>query len=149
MRSILPFIDVAIGTEEEFYAALMPDPEIVMSGGAVPEERHDELNDRVHGLLDSGPSAVALKRGSRGVSILLDGNRLDVPGFPVEVVNTVGAGDAFAGGLIRSRLTGLDWWEAARFANACGAIEVTRHGCASAFPTEPEIEAFVAEHGGW
>ena len=69
-------------------------------------------------------------------------------GWSVEVVNTVGAGDAFAAGLIRSRLGGWDWYRSARFANACGAIEVTRHGCSAAFPTEAEVTEFAETHGG-
>lgn len=148
MRSIMAHVDVVIGTEEEFYAALMPDPEVIMNGGVVPAPRHDELDDRVAALLDRGPAAIALKRGPRGVSILLPDAHLDVPGFPVDVVNTVGAGDAFASGLIRSRLAGWDWKESARFANACGAIVVTRHGCAAALPTEDDVMAFATAHGG-
>jgi 5-dehydro-2-deoxygluconokinase len=149
LREVLPLTSVAIGTEEEFYAALMPDPTPVMDGGHVPEAEHAHLDRRVEALLSDGVQAIALKRGPRGVTILTNGDRLDVPGFPVEVLNTVGAGDAFASGLICSRLRGLDWWAASRFANACGAITVTRHGCASAFPTEDEVEAFVADQGGW
>jgi 5-dehydro-2-deoxygluconokinase len=149
MGRLFPLIHVAIGTEEEFYAALMPDARPILSLDAVPEDAHDELDARVAGLLEQGVEAIALKRGPRGVTILTAGDRLDVPGFPVEVLNTVGAGDAFASGLIRSRLRGLDWWDSARFANACGAITVTRHGCSSAFPTEDEVESFVASQGGW
>ena len=149
IRRVFPLVDVAIGTEEEFYAALMPDPRVVLAGGEVPEGERTELDARVAGLLERGIDAVALKRGPRGVSILTTGDRLDVPGFSVEVLNTVGAGDAFASGLIRSRLIGLDWGASARFANACGAITVTRHGCASAFPTLGEVEAFVSSRGGW
>jgi 5-dehydro-2-deoxygluconokinase len=148
MRSVLPFIDIAIGTEEEFYAALMPEPQAVMAGGPVPADDHAALDERVSGLLDMGVTAVAVKRGPRGVSILLGSERIDVPGFPVDVVNTVGAGDAFASGLIRSYLAGWDWRRAARFANACGAIEVTRHGCSAAFPTEAEVMSFAEHHGG-
>jgi 5-dehydro-2-deoxygluconokinase len=149
MRPVFPMVDVAIGTEEEFYAALMPDPGPVLAGAAVPEGERGELDARVADLLEQGMKAIALKRGPRGVSVLTGVDRLDVPGFSVEVLNTVGAGDAFASGLIRSHLRGFDWWASARFANACGAITVTRHGCASAFPTEDEVEAFVATNGGW
>lgn len=148
VRSILPLIDVVIGTEEEFYAALMPDPGVVLAGGHVPDVDHGELDDRVAEVLAHGVSAVVLKRGPRGVSILLPDGRHDVDGFPVDVVNTVGAGDSFASGLIRSRLAGLDWPRAGRFANACGAIVVTRHGCSVAFPTEDEVFAFTEGHGG-
>jgi 5-dehydro-2-deoxygluconokinase len=149
MSRVFPLVDVAIGTEEEFYAALMPDPASVLAGGAVPDAERNELDSRVVELLGQGIAAIALKRGPRGVSIVTRNERLNVPGFEVEVLNTVGAGDAFASGLIRSRLLGLDWWTSARFANACGAITVTRHGCASAFPTVEEVEAFVAAKGGW
>ena len=148
MRSVFPLVDVVIGTEEEFHAALMPDPGAVMAGGQVRAEDHAELDERVADILAHGVSAIALKRGSRGVSILLPDHVLDVEGFAVDVVNTVGAGDAFASGLIRSRLGGDDWRIAARFANACGAIVVTRHGCSRAFPTEAEVSAFAESRGG-
>ncbi len=145
MREVIPRCDVVIGTEEEFYAALADDPTPVLAGGSVPDGDHAELDRRVEALLGAGPQALVLKRGPGGVTVLQAGERLDVPGFPVEPVNTVGAGDSFASGLIRSRLAGLGWRESARFANACGAITVTRHGCAVAFPTEAEVEAFLAE----
>ena len=148
LRPVLPTTDVVIGTEEEFYAALMPDPSTVMDGGPVPDEDHDTLDQRATALLDEGVSTIVLKRGPRGATVVTADERLDVDGFPVEVVNTVGAGDAFASGLIRSRLTGLGWYESVRYANACGAIEVTRHGCASAFPTHDEVMTFADERGG-
>ena len=66
-------------------------------------------------------------------------------GYPVEIVNTVGAGDGFASGLIAGWARGWDWERAARFANACGALVVTRHGCARALPTWHEVEQFIEE----
>ena len=147
IRSLLPRVDVVIGTEEEFYAALMPDPGAVMGGGSVPADAADELDRAVTGMLDAGPRVVVLKRGDRGATLVLGDDRIDVPGFPVEVRNTVGAGDSFAAGLIRSRLVGLDWEAATTFANACGAIVVTRDGCSAAFPTEGEVLAFLREQG--
>jgi 5-dehydro-2-deoxygluconokinase len=149
IRNVISMVDVAIGTEEEFYAALMPHPEAVINGAPVPDGEHAELDARVDELLRQGLSALVIKRGARGATVFLANDRIDVPGFPVEVLNTVGAGDAFAGGFIRSRLRGLDWYDSVRFGNACGAITVTRHGCAAAFPTQDEIEAFVAHRGGW
>jgi 5-dehydro-2-deoxygluconokinase len=71
-----------------------------------------------------------------------------VPGFPVEAINTVGAGDSFASGLITSRLRGEDWYHSCRVGNACGAITVTRHGCAVAFPTREELSEFITTNGG-
>ena len=149
LRTVLPLVDVVIGTEEEFFAALASDPDDVVAGEDIAPSESDRLEELLHTVLAAGiVDTLALKRGSRGVTILTASDRLDVPGFPVEIVNTVGAGDAFASGLIWSRLQGWDWYPSARFANACGAIEVTRHGCAAAFPTEPEVEAFANARGG-
>ncbi len=75
--------------------------------------------------------------------------RIDVPGFPVEVYNILGAGDAFASGLLYGVVRGWDWYKAARLGNACGAIVVTRHGCANFMPTNEEVMAFVERHGGF
>ncbi len=72
---------------------------------------------------------------------------LHVPSLNVAVVNTVGAGDAFAAGLIASRLQGASWEEAARFANACGAIVVSRPGCSQALPFQDEVKQLLAEKG--
>lgn len=144
ITSILPRIDVLIGTEEEFFAAFMPDPAPVMAGEPIDASRLPELATTVSDLLDERPGVIVTKRGPRGVTVQSAEGSIDVPGFQVEVVNTVGAGDSFAAGLITSRLNGLDWEDAARFANACGAITVTRHGCSSALPTYSEVEAFLA-----
>ena len=66
-----------------------------------------------------------------------------MPGFAVEVLSVLGAGDAFAAGLITGRLRGLDWTESARLGNACGAIVVTRIGCANFTPTWDEVRALM------
>ena len=149
LRSVLSMVDVVVGTEEEFYAALGSDPDAVMDGAAITGEWQAGLEDALDELVASGTvETVVLKRGAHGATIFAKSERRQVPGFPVEVVNTVGAGDAFASGLIRSRLVGWDWYESARFANACGAIEVTRHGCSAALPREEEVTSFADEHGG-
>lgn len=149
MRDVFKLCDVVIGTEEEFYAALMDDPDTVMDGRAVPTERHGELDAAINASFDLGPDVVIVKRGPVGASVTTPHGRRDVAGFPVEVVNTVGAGDAFASGLIARRLQGDGWERAVRYANACGAITVTRHGCSVAFPTHDEVESFVDDRGGW
>ncbi len=73
----------------------------------------------------------------------------DVPGFPVEVANILGAGDAFAAGALYGFVQGWDWYKAARLGNACGAIVVTRHGCANFMPTYDEVMSFVEGRGGF
>lgn len=148
MRRVLSEVEVAIGTEEELYAALTPDPQELARGQALADAQHDEVLAAIDALVQGGDSAatVILKRGPRGASIFDSSGTIDVPGFPVDVVNTVGAGDAFASGLISKRLAGWDWPDSLRFANACGALVVTRHGCASALPTEPEVQALIDSH---
>jgi 5-dehydro-2-deoxygluconokinase len=93
-------------------------------------------------------TTFVVKRGSKGVTLYNGSDSVDVEGFAVEVVNTVGAGDAFASGLIFGRLQGWDWSRAARFANAYGAIVVTRHGCAKAMPSRDDINEFIRRRGG-
>lgn len=146
IRDILAHVDVVIGTEEEFHEALSDQPDQVMARGAeLTEAQHNEIDAKLTALVaGGGPSLAVLKTGAAGVVLIEAAGRTPVSGYPVEVLNTVGAGDAFAGGLITKRLQGWDWPDAASFANACGAIVVTRHGCASAFPTEDEIVAFLA-----
>ena len=78
-----------------------------------------------------------------------DGENLEVPTFKVEVLNVLGAGDAFAGGFMYGYLKDWDFYRAARMGNACGAIVVTRHGCANFMPYEEEALGFVEEKGGF
>ena len=65
------------------------------------------------------------------------------------VLSVLGAGDAFASGFLFGFLQEWPLERAARMGNACGAIVVTRHGCANFMPTRDEVEAFVASRGGW
>ena len=98
--------------------------------------------DRVSGVL-------ALKRGIRGCTLWVDGERVEGAPYPVEVVNVLGAGDAFASGFFKGLISGWDWTRTARFANAVGAIVVTRHGCSPDMPTVEEVESFIEKQGGY
>ena len=71
------------------------------------------------------------------------------PSYLVEVCNVLGAGDAFASGFLYGYLKGWDWYRSARMGNACGAIVVTRHGCANFMPYEKEALTFVEAQGGF
>jgi 5-dehydro-2-deoxygluconokinase len=141
----IPTVDVVIGTEEEFYAAVMPTPERTMRGQRVPEDERNDLENAISRVRVSPSQTFVIKRGQRGATISSADGSMDVRGFAVDVINTVGAGDAFASGLIRSRVKGLDWRESVHFANACGAIVVSRHGCSAAFPTQSEVDDFLAQ----
>lgn len=149
LREVLPLVDVLIGTEDEYHAALVPDVDALVRDAPLSEADHAALDGRLDALVGEGTVAtVVIKRGPRGVTLVTPAGREHVPGFEAEAVNTVGAGDAFAAALIRGRLAGWDWWRSTRFASASGAIQVTRHGCSAVFPTAAEVAAFADEQGG-
>lgn len=147
MNRLLPFIDVVIGTEEEAYALLGSAPETVFGGVRLTAEQITEMEALIPPFLaQSREHTLILKRGARGATVLAPGMpAIDVAGFPVTVLNTVGAGDAFAGGFIYGRCQGWDWPASVRFGNACGALVVTRHGCAAAMPRPEEVRTFMQE----
>ena len=150
-RSVLRLVDVAVGTEDEINAAVLRDESQM-------ELTHSQVSDtKVEGdtraaialMLGMGPEAVVEKIGPEGARVhLRDGEVIEAPGFPVEVTNILGAGDAFGAGFIYGYVNGWGWRRAARLGNACGAIVVTEHGCANFMPTMGEVEAFVAGYGG-
>ena len=151
VRSVLPLVDVVIGTEDEINAVMLRD----VSQMRLTHSQHSDT--RVQGdtqraiayMLSKGPKAVVEKVGSRGARIHLpSGEVIDAPGYPVEIYNILGAGDAFGAGFIYGYVNGWDWRKAARLGNACGAIVVTKHGCANFMPTYDEVMAFVNERGG-
>jgi ribokinase len=98
-------------------------------------------------LLATGPRAVVLKRGKRGALLLTADGERHVPAFPVTVVDTTGAGDAFSGTLAVAVAEGLPLEQAVRRANAAGALAVTRFGTMPAMPTRQEVDAFLAQPG--
>jgi 5-dehydro-2-deoxygluconokinase len=104
--------DIVIGNEEEVDAAQVTD---------VP--------------------TLVLKRGERGATVFEGGEETDVPGFPVEVVNGLGAGDAFAAALGQGLLNGLPLAEAVRRGTVAGALVASQLACSEAMPRLVEIEA--------
>jgi 5-dehydro-2-deoxygluconokinase len=64
------------------------------------------------------------------------------PGFPIEIFNVLGAGDGFMSGLLKGWLDGEAWPTALKYANACGALAVSRHGCTPAYPSWEELQFF-------
>jgi len=151
-RALLPSVSIAIGTEEEVLATMLTDPEqitIKHQQISAPEIRGD-LSASIQGILELGVDALIVKRGSDGATYFLpDGTSKDVPGFPVKIVNVLGAGDAFATGFIYGQLKGWDWYKSCRMGNACGAIVVTEHGCANFMPHEQQTLDFIEAKGGF
>ena len=146
IRSILRNIDIAIGTEEEIKAVSLieaADISIANSQISNPNIKGD-MNTAITTILNAGTKALVVKRGSDGAEIhLKNGKVIHAPPYPVEIYNTLGAGDAFASGFIYGILNGWNWKKSARLGNATGAIVVTRHGCANFMPTIDEVNDFI------
>jgi 5-dehydro-2-deoxygluconokinase len=143
ISSILPLVDIVVGTADEFERVMPKD----FSRKADNDDRFAEI---VTAILSAGPETLVIKRGAESTIVYSQsGEKLAVPTFPVDVCNVLGAGDAFAGGFLYGYLKGWDLYRAARMGNACGAIVVTRHGCANFMPYEREVLAFINDRGGF
>nr|WP_258037323.1 MULTISPECIES: 5-dehydro-2-deoxygluconokinase [unclassified Streptomyces] len=101
-------------------------------------------------LLDRGVELAVVKQGPAGVlAVHRDGSRAEVPPHPVEVVNGLGAGDAFGGALCHGLLAGWELETIMRYANAAGALVASRLSCSSAMPTPPEVAELLGEAGAY
>ncbi|MGJ7383657.1 ribokinase [Morganella morganii] len=96
-------------------------------------------------LHDKGIGQVLITLGSRGVWLSVNGEGRRIPGFKVNAVDTIAAGDTFNGAYVTALLEGKPADEAVRFAHAAAAIAVTRRGAQPSVPWRREIDAFLAE----
>jgi 5-dehydro-2-deoxygluconokinase len=143
-------VDIALGTAEEVMAAAGTGIPRVQDAQMSSPQVEGDLEGAIVKLLDFGLEALVVKHGARGAQVhLRDGKVVSAEPFTVDVLNVLGAGDAFAAGLIYGIHQGWDWKRCLRMANATGAIVVTRPGCANFMPTESEALAFVDAEGGW
>jgi 5-dehydro-2-deoxygluconokinase len=156
LRSALHLVDIVLGTEDEINAAMLTDPnQIRLTHSQVSDARvGGDIDAAIKALLALGPRVLLEKRGAAGSRVHLASpggppTQIDAPGFPVEVANILGAGDAFASGVLYGYIKGWDWYKAARLGNACGAIVVTKHGCANFMPMYDEVMAFIEQHNGF
>ena len=136
LKTVLPDCDLIVGTEEE----------IMIASGA------DDCLSALKTIRALSPATIVLKRGAMGC-IVYDGPISDNledgivgKGFPIEIYNVLGAGDAFMSGLLRGWLGGESFETAATWANACGAFAVSRLLCAPEYPTFEELQFFL-KHG--
>ena len=151
VRALLPKVTIGIGTEEEIKAATLIETSKVSIKHqqiSAPEIEGD-LNESVHALMQLGMDTLIVKRGSDGASIYKSNGMQQVPGFMVEVLNVLGAGDAFASGFIYGFLQGWDVYKACRMGNASGAQVVTQPGCANFMPYLQESLDFIEANGGF
>ncbi|WP_192254104.1 bifunctional 5-dehydro-2-deoxygluconokinase/5-dehydro-2-deoxyphosphogluconate aldolase [Mesorhizobium silamurunense] len=136
LKTVLPDCDLIVGTEEE----------IMIASGA------DDCLSALKAIRSLSPATIVLKRGAKGC-IVYDGPISDDleggvvgKGFPIEIYNVLGAGDAFMSGFLRGWLGGESFATAATWANACGAFAVSRLLCAPEYPTFEELQFFL-KHG--
>lgn len=99
-------------------------------------------------LLDLGVELAIVKQGPEGVLARTAEGVFGVPPIEVEVVNGLGAGDAFGGALCHALISGWDAERAIRYANAAGAIVASRLACADDMPTRDEVEALLERSAG-
>jgi 5-dehydro-2-deoxygluconokinase len=133
LLGILPRFDLVVGTEEEF---------MIAGGGA-------DLVGSLRAVRSVSSAVLVVKRGALGCAVL----EADIPdtleqafnfcGQQVEVLNVLGAGDAFMSGFLKGWLNNDDYTTCCRYANACGALVVSRHACAPAMPSPAELEYFL------
>jgi 5-dehydro-2-deoxygluconokinase len=151
IRAILPLVDIIIGTRDEINAAMLDDPrKMSLSHSQVSDTKVEGDSRRnIERMLENKLEAVVEKIGSEGAKIHMPSGEIVIAGgFPVEIYNILGAGDAFGGGFIYGYINGWSLYKSARLGNACGAIVVTKHGCANFMPTFDEVMAFVEAYGG-
>jgi 5-dehydro-2-deoxygluconokinase len=151
VRAILPKVKIAIGTEEEILAAtLQSADQVQISHQQISAPKiNGDIEASIQKIIKSGPELLIVKRGSKGATIYYkDGKTQDVPGFPVDILNVLGAGDAFASGFIYGYLQGWDIYKSCRLGNASGAWVVQKSGCANDMPYQDELMQFVEFRGG-
>jgi len=135
-QTVLGDCDLIVGTEEEV---------LIAAGEA-------DIGSALRTIRSLSKAVIVLKRGPMGC-IVYDGpipddleNGIVGKGFPIEVYNVLGAGDAFMSGFLRGWLTGEAHAVSATWANACGALAVSRLLCAPEYPSWEEL-AYFLEHG--
>jgi 5-dehydro-2-deoxygluconokinase len=131
-REALKHATVAVGNQEEVEVAV---------GTGDPYEASAAL-------LDLGLELAIVKRGPEGVLARTAEGLVEAPPIEVDVVNGLGAGDAFGGALCHALLSGWDPERTIRFANAAGAIVASRLACADDMPTEKEVEELLERSAG-
>lgn len=136
MRPVLADCDLIVGTEEE----------VLVAAG------ESDLLQALKTIRAVTDATVVLKRGAKGC-IVYDGPIGDDleqgivgQGFPIEIYNVLGAGDAFMSGFLRGWLKGESHHTSATWANACGAFAVSRLLCAPEYPSWTELDYFL-KHG--
>jgi len=151
-KSILPLVNIVVGTEEEILATnIKSKSQINITDQQISSPKiKGNLSKEIENILSCGIETLIVKRGDKGVTIYKsDGSSNEIDGFPIKILNVLGAGDAFASGFIYGYLKGWDLIKSCRMGNACGALVVLQPGCANFMPTLKETLEFVNKKGGF
>ena len=127
----LEYVTVAVGNKEECEVAV---------GETDPMRAADAL-------LDRGVELAIVKQGPKGVLAKTKSETIEVPPYFVEVVNGLGAGDAFGGALCLGLLEGWPLRKILEFANVAGALVAGKLECSTAMPTRDEVENVLRQFG--
>jgi 5-dehydro-2-deoxygluconokinase len=137
-QEIQPFLadlDLIVGTEEE----------VQICAGKSVADSAETLESCLTAIQQQSSATIVLKRGADGCEVYSpeSANPVSARSFQIEVLNVLGAGDAFMSGFLRGWLRKESLETCALYGNACGALVVTRHGCSPAAPSFAEIEYFI------
>lgn len=127
MREALPHVTIAVGNETEVEVAI--------------GER--DARAAAAALLELGVELAIVKRGAEGVLAATGSSVIEIPPVRLEVLNGLGAGDAFGGALAHALVHGWTLEAALELANAAGALAASRLACADDFGTLEEIESVL------
>lgn len=141
----------AMATARPYYAAALAHATVAVGNADECEVATGEREPlaAAWALLDAGVELAVVKQGPKGVlAVHRDGTTAEVPPVEIEVLNGLGAGDAFGGALCDGLLAGRSLEAALRYANAAGAIVASRLSCSAAMPVPAEIEGLLGGSGG-
>ena len=133
IENLMPLVDILIPSEEF---------SLKFTGCATAEEAAVKLQEAYH------PEVLIITQGSKGGFIWDDQKAVRYPVFPVDAVDSNGAGDTFHGAFLAARIRGMTVEEAATFASATSALKCTRVGAQEGIPDFEEVLAFMKENKG-
>ena len=149
LRSFLQFVDIVFGTDEELLALMLEkkgDLNISNQQMTAPEIKGN-VQKAINFVLQQNIELLVVKSGAQGCTLHYPNlSQTKIAGFPVKVLNVLGAGDAFAGGFLYGLVNGWEHEKSAKLANACGAWLVTKPGCSNFAPTWEELNHFMGQN---
>lgn len=133
IERLLPHVDVLIPSEE--FSLKITGAKTAVEAAAILQERYN-------------PQILIITQGSKGGFWWKDGQEVRYPVFPVNAVDSNGAGDTFHGAFVAARVKGMEVMEAATFASATSALKCTRFGAQAGIPHFDEVLEFMKNHEG-